>query len=44
MLEEGAYATVAEVSFAVGFGTPEYFSKIYKERYGCSPSEVLHRS
>ena len=42
MLEEGACATVAEISFAVGFQTPEYFSKIFKERYGITPSEVLH--
>lgn len=42
MLTEGIFPTVAEVSFAIGIDTPEYFSKIFKERYGCTPSNLLN--
>ena len=31
--------TVAEVAYAVGFGTPSYFSKCYKELFGHVPGE-----
>ena len=31
--------TVAEVAYAVGFGTPSYFSKCYKELFGSLPTE-----
>lgn len=41
LLDQGAYATVSEVSQAVGFETTEYFSKIFKDRYGISPSNIL---
>ncbi len=31
--------TVAEIGYAVGFGTPSYFSKCYKELFGHVPGE-----
>ena len=31
--------TVAEVAYAVGFGTPSYFSKCYKELFGRLPGD-----
>ena len=31
--------TVAEIAYAVGFGTPSYFSKCYKELFGHQPGE-----
>ena len=31
--------TVAEVAYAVGFGTPSYFSKCFKELFGRQPGE-----
>ncbi len=37
---EGKYATIKEVSFAVGFKDPKYFSKIFQVRFGISPSAV----
>lgn len=37
LLETGSLSTVAEVSYAVGIETPEYFSKKYKERFGKKP-------
>ena len=32
--------TVAEIAYAVGFSTPSYFSKCYKELFGRQPGEV----
>ena len=40
-LESKAYSTVAEISYEVGFNTPQYFSKIYKIRFGKLPSEYF---
>ncbi len=38
-LERGTYQSVSEVSYAVGFQTVKYFSKLYKARFGKNPSE-----
>ncbi len=38
LLESGQCRTVAEASFAVGFETPDYFSRIFEERFGRRPS------
>ena len=32
--------TVSEIVYQVGFSTPSYFSKCFKEEFGCSPNEV----
>lgn len=32
--------TVAEIASAVGFGTPSYFSKCFKELFGRQPGEM----
>src|SRR5690606_5079063 len=32
-------ATVAEIAYQVGFGTPSYFIKCFKEAYGHTPNE-----
>jgi transcriptional regulator GlxA family with amidase domain len=40
-LENGDYATVAEVSFAIGIQTPSHFSKIYTKRFGKKPSSYF---
>ena len=32
--------TVAEIAYKVGFATPSYFSKCFKEEYGILPNEV----
>ncbi|WP_255486915.1 helix-turn-helix domain-containing protein [Mucilaginibacter sp. SP1R1] len=37
----GKYRTVAEVSYAVGFETPTYFSKLFKEIYCLDVGELL---
>ena len=41
LLEQKTYATVSQVAFSVGFSTPEYFSKIFKKRFGKLPSEYI---
>lgn len=41
ILEEASKSTVAEVSYAVGFETPTYFSKLFKEEYGRKPVEYF---
>ncbi|WP_267156247.1 response regulator [Xanthomarina sp. F2636L] len=32
-------ANVSEIGYTVGFNDPSYFSKCFKEAYGCSPSD-----
>lgn len=39
-LVEGKYATVKEVSFAIGIRDAKYFSKRFQERFGVTPSAV----
>lgn len=41
LLEDYTYKTVAEISYAVGFQDPHYFSKIYNTQFGKWPSEYL---
>ncbi|MFG6687501.1 two-component regulator propeller domain-containing protein [Mariniflexile sp. HNIBRBA6329] len=33
--------TIAEIAYSVGFNTPSYFNKCFKETYGCTPNEYL---
>ncbi|MDP1817269.1 MAG: AraC family transcriptional regulator [Leadbetterella sp.] len=40
-LENGAYATVAEVSFAVGYNRPDYFSIVFAKMYEKRPIEFI---
>jgi ligand-binding sensor domain-containing protein/signal transduction histidine kinase/DNA-binding response OmpR family regulator len=40
LLEEGKY-NISEIAFKVGFSSPGYFSKCFKDHYGKSPSEYL---
>jgi signal transduction histidine kinase/DNA-binding response OmpR family regulator/streptogramin lyase len=43
MLSEN-YGNVAEVSYEVGFSNPAYFSKCFKNLFGMSPMDYLHKS
>ncbi|MEM1318672.1 MAG: ATP-binding protein [Bacteroidota bacterium] len=40
-LEAMDFLTVAEVSYAIGFDDPNYFSRTYRRRYGKQPSSYL---
>jgi signal transduction histidine kinase/DNA-binding response OmpR family regulator len=40
MLEAGV-GNVSEVGYDVGFSSPAYFSKVFKDTFGVAPSEVL---
>ena len=40
LLETPAYATVAEVAFAVGFDDAHYFGKVFVKRFGKRAGEV----
>lgn len=32
--------TISEVAFSVGFSDPNYFSKVFAEKYKMTPSEL----
>jgi PAS domain S-box-containing protein len=40
-IESGKFRTVAEISYAAGFETPGYFSKLFKEIYNVNVKELL---
>lgn len=42
LLEVGAYSTVSEVSYAVGYNRPDYFSDIFERRFGRRPKEYKY--
>jgi len=37
-------ATIAEIAYQVGYNSPSYFNKCFKEVYGCTPNEFLSNS
>lgn len=41
LLEEGSCATVKEVGLRVGFSDQKYFSRLFTDRFGKRPSELL---
>jgi AraC-like DNA-binding protein len=43
LLREGA-DTVSDVASAVGYRDPSYFSRLFRETFGCSPSEYAKRA
>jgi signal transduction histidine kinase/DNA-binding NarL/FixJ family response regulator/streptogramin lyase len=44
LLEGGAATTVKEAAEAVGYRNPSYFSRLFKEAHGASPSELKAKS
>jgi AraC family carnitine catabolism transcriptional activator len=36
--------SVTQVALACGFGSPEYFCRLYREIFGCSPSRDRRQS
>ena len=41
LIEDRKGNTVSEISYAVGFSTPSHFTKIFDERFGVHPKELL---
>ena len=41
LIEKRKFKTIKAVAFACGFSSLGYFSKVYKSRFGMSPSEAL---
>ncbi|WP_439185352.1 nickel-binding protein [Carboxylicivirga taeanensis] len=41
ILMEQHIKTIAEIAYETGFGSPSYFSKCFKRRYGISPSAYI---
>ena len=33
--------TISEIAYDIGFGSPAYFTKCFKEEFGCLPSELI---
>jgi YesN/AraC family two-component response regulator len=40
-LQQQKAGTISEIAHSVGFSTPGYFSRLFKERFGSSPGEYL---
>ena len=36
--------SVSEIIYMVGFSNPSYFSRCFREHYGCSPSEYIEKN
>ena len=34
---------ISEIAYAIGFTSPKYFSKCFKEEFGVTPSEYLQK-
>ena len=43
LLTDKAAATVAEIARSVGYANCSYFNKVFKEEYGCSPTQFRTR-
>jgi signal transduction histidine kinase/ligand-binding sensor domain-containing protein/DNA-binding response OmpR family regulator len=43
LLEDGKY-NISEIAFKVGFSSPGYFAKCFKNHYGKSPSDFIRKS
>ncbi len=41
LLESGRYYNLRTIAEAVGFRSPDYFSRLFRERFGISPAELL---
>jgi len=41
LIEEYAYRTISEVSYAVGFSDAHYFSNLFYKQYGAMPKDLL---
>ncbi|MCF0176864.1 MAG: AraC family transcriptional regulator, partial [Bacteroidales bacterium] len=44
MLVQDRDAGIAEIAARVGFNTPKYFSRYFKEMFGCTPAVYASRN
>lgn len=42
-LLETSNLSVSEIAYQIGFNTPSYFTKCFREHYNCTPSEYLSK-
>ncbi len=40
MIEE-KQGSISEIAYSMGFGSPAYFTKCFKDHFGYSPSEII---
>jgi len=43
LLNDGTFKA-SEVSYKVGFGSPAYFNKCFREFFGCTPGDIKKRT
>lgn len=43
LIELGEFATVAEVSYAVGYNRPDYFASLFQKKFGEKPKSYSMR-
>ncbi|NCA77678.1 MAG: tetratricopeptide repeat protein [Alphaproteobacteria bacterium] len=41
LIEQQAYPTISEISVAVGFNNPAYFSRLFKKLFGYAPTDLF---
>ena len=40
LLEENSHDSIQEIAAQVGYDDAYHFSKLFKKKYGCSPSKI----
>ena len=41
---EAKKGNISEIAYSVGFGSPSYFTKCFKEEYGYPPSDIVTKN
>lgn len=41
LLRENNRLSISEIAYETGFNTPRYFSKLFKEHFGCTPKDYI---
>ena len=41
-LIEDRKGNISEIAYSVGFSSPQYFTRCFKEEFGFSPSDLVH--
>ncbi len=43
LLESGQYTNLHQVAQSIGFRSTDYFSRLYRLRFGMSPADYFHK-